>query len=117
MASESESIAGDNLEGEIAVRFQPGKTFNEYCAKHIANYDAARFEVLAVRFFYGKEIDITVYAADKDRQEQSGDDTVPVHKFRLPTAFLKDILLYIDECNFTITSGAYPLEKMRVINK
>jgi hypothetical protein len=116
MASESESIASDDLEGEMAVRFLPGKSFNEYCAKHIANYDAARFEALAVRFFYGKEIDITVYAADKDRQP-GNDDTVPVHKFRLPTEFLRDILLYIDECNFTLTTGAYPLEKMRVTNK
>jgi hypothetical protein len=115
MASESQSIAGDNLEGEMAVRFVPGRTFNEYCAKHIANYDAVRMEVVAVRFFYSKEIGITVYAADKGRQQH--DDTVPVHKFRLPTEFLKDILLYVDECNFTLATGGYPLEKMRVINK
>lgn len=115
MASETASIAGDNLEGNIAVRFRPGKTFNEYCAKHIANYDAGRFDVLAVRFFYGKEIDITVYAADKGREQS--DDTIPVHKFRLPTEFLRDMLLYVDECNFTVTNGNYPLEKMRVINK
>lgn len=116
MASESQSIAGDNLEGAIAVRFAPGRSMNEYCAKHVAGYDAERLEVVAVRFYYGNEIGITVFAADKSRQP-GADNTVPVEKFRLPTEFLKDILLYVDECNFTLTTGAYPMENMKVVDK
>ena len=112
------SMKGD-MEGAISIRFKPGSTFNDYCVAHIANFDPDRFEVLAVRFYYGKETVITVYAIDKYRQERSNSPPhkIPVKKFKLSVAFLKDIESIIDECNFTITTGNYPIESMEVINK
>jgi len=118
MQPDSDTDIQNDLGGAISVRFTPGSSFADYCATHIPNYDPDRFEIMAIRFFYGKEIDITLYAVDKDRQDaKDKDDIIPVRKFRLTTAFLKDILLFIDECNFTLTTGEYPLANMRVINK
>lgn len=115
---EYDTVTKDDLGGAISVKFTPGSSFADYCATHIPNYDPERFEIMAIRFFYGKEIDITLYAIDIDRQSKTDkDDIIPVRKFRLTTAFLKDILLFIDECNFTLTTGDYPLANMRVINK
>jgi hypothetical protein len=119
MQLDSDTDIKDDLGGAISVRFTEGSSFADYCATHIPNYDPGRFEIMAIRFFYGKEIDITLYAVDTERQARSGkdDDIIPVKKFKLTSAFLKDILLFIDECNFTLTTGEYPLANMRVINK
>jgi hypothetical protein len=119
MRSDFDTKTKDDLNGAISVRFVKGGSFADYCATHIANYDPERFEVMAIRFFYGNEIDITLYAVDTERLSASerNDDGIPVKKFRLPTTFLKDILPLIDDCNFTLTTSDYPLENMRVINK
>jgi hypothetical protein len=112
------NIKGD-LGGAISVRFKPGSTFSDYCVAHIENFDLNRFEILAVRFYYAKETIITVYAIDKNRLEGSNfnKNKLPVKKFKLAFPFLKDILPFIEECNFTLTTGHYPLEDMEVINK
>jgi hypothetical protein len=117
MQLNSDTDIKDDLGGAMSIRFTPGSSFAEYCATHIENYDAERFEVMAVRFYYGKEIDVTVYAVDKAHVNDAADDTVPVKKFKLQVSFLKDILPYIEECNFTLTTGDYPLASMRVTNK
>jgi len=112
------NIKGD-LGGAMSVEFNPDRSFNDYCATHIENYNPDRFEVLAVRFYHGKETVITVYAIDKNRLEGTtfDKDKMPVKKFKLNLVFLKDILLFVKECNFTLTTGHYPLEDMMVINK
>lgn len=112
------NIKGD-LGGALSVKFKPGSTFNDYCVKYIENFDPDRFDVLAVRFYYGKEIVVTVFAMDKNRLKGTNYDKnkVPVKKFKLAFSFLHDILPFIEECNFTLTTGHYPLENMEVVNK
>jgi hypothetical protein len=111
-------VKGD-LRGEIALKFKPGSTINDYCTEHIPNYDASRLEVLAIHFYYGNETIITVYAVDSDRMQGTNftPEKTPVKKFKLGFEFLKDILPFIKECNFTLTTGKYLLEDMEIINK
>ena len=119
MNSASNTKIKDDLGGNISVKLKDRNSFNDYCAKHIENYNPDRFEALAIRFFYGKESAITLFAIDKERQE--GDnfsaDKIPVKKFKLDMRFAGDVLQFIEECNFTLTTGDYPLENMEVINK
>ena len=112
------NIKGD-LGGAISVKFKEGQALSNYCAKHIPEYNPDRFEIMAIRFFYGKESEVTMYAIDKDRMEGTNysKDKMPVKKFKLDVSFLKDIIPLVEECNFTLTTGNYPLVDMEVINK
>jgi len=117
MQLDSDTDIKDDLGGAMSVKFKAGKNFQDYCTTHLPDYDAERLEVMAVRFYYGKETEVTLYAMDKDRLATAPEGEVPVKKFKLTVDFLKDILPLIAECNFTLTTGHYPLESMRVINK
>jgi hypothetical protein len=119
MQLDSESNIKDDLGGVMSVKFTPGNHFNEYCAKHIDNYDPLQFEILAVRVFYGKETIVTVYAIDRARLKGTthSPGKMPVKKFKLKAPFLKDIIPFIEECNFTLTTGLVPLERMEVENR
>ena len=65
------------------------------------------------------KIIVTLYALDKVRQESSNFDSnkLPVKKFKSIVFDFTDILTYLDELNFTISTGNYPLEEIEVINK
>jgi len=119
MKLESDTHIKDDLGGAMSVKFKPGSSIEEYCKNNIENYNPDRFEVLAIRFYYGKETAITLYAIDKERME--GDnfskDKMPVKKFKLNISFIENFLPFIDECNFTLTTGNYPLIDMEVVNK
>jgi len=117
MQLDSDTDIKDDLGGAMSVKFNPGSTFQDYCAKHISGYDPERLEVLSVRFYHGKETEVTVYAMDKDRLDSAPEGEVPVRKFKLQGSFLQYIIPLIAECNFTLTTGHFPLQSMRVINK
>jgi len=119
MQTNSTSEIKDDLGGAMSVKFKTGSAFNEYCQKNIENYNPDRFEMLAIRFYYGKETIITLYAIDKSRLEGENYDhsKIPVKKFKLKTDFINEFLPFIEECNFTLTTGNYPLNDMEVINK
>jgi len=109
----------DDLVGVISIKFKPESTFNNYCAEHIENYNPDRFEVLAVKAHYGKETNVTVFAIDRDRMENSTIRPVkiPVKKFKLNADFIRELIPHFQEYNFTLNTGNYPLEDMEVINK
>ena len=119
MKLDSTSEIKDDLGGAMSVKFKTGSAFDEYCQKNIDNYNPDRFEILAIRFYYGKETFITLYAIDKDRIEGENHDPskMPVKKFKVKTDFIKEFLPFVEECNFTLTTGNYPLSDMEVINK
>lgn len=112
------NIKGD-IGGVISITLTPGKALNDFCTANIDNYDPDRFEIIAIRAFYGKETSVTVYAKDNVRTEGSNfsKDKIPVKKFKLNAGFLKNLVPVIQECNFTLTTGNYRLEDMEVINK
>lgn len=112
----SDTDIHNDMGGAMSIRFTPDSSFNDYCRSHIPNYDADRLQVLAIRFYYGSETIVTLYAMDKDQLHDS-DGEIPVKKFKLTVNFLKDIFPHIQECNFTLTTGHYALDNMRVINK
>ncbi|MDB5228944.1 MAG: hypothetical protein JWN78_3137 [Bacteroidota bacterium] len=115
----SDTNIKDDLEGAMSIKFKSRDSFNEYCADHIPNYNTERFEILAIRVYHGRETSVTVYAVDKERMGRGNysEGKIPVKKFRLNNIRLMDLLPFIDECNFTLTTGIYPLADMEVVNK
>lgn len=109
----------EELKGRISLKFQDGKTLDEFCENNFQNYDKNRFEAIAIRFYYGKEIMITLYALDKDRHREKDFslDKLPVKKFKTNAISLAQVLPFIAEFNFTLTSASYALDAMEVINK
>lgn len=119
MEIEETIIKEEQLKGLLSVKFPTGKTFNDFCEKYFNNYDPKQFDAIAIRFFYGNETIVTLYALDKFRQQGTNYETgkVPVKKFKTTGLSLRKILPFIRELNFTLTAGNYSLEGMQVINK
>ena len=114
----TETKTKDDLGGVISLEFIPGVSLNDFCARHIENYDPARFEVLALRFQYSKDMTIIVYAIDNNYNETEGDPLKgPVCKFKIDSFSIQDILSFVTEFSFTLTSGLHPLKDLELINK
>ena len=113
-----ETKTKDDLGGVISLEFIPGISLNDFCARHIENYDAQRFEVLALRFRYGQEMTIIVYAIDNEYSSKDDDPLKgPVKKFKISSFSINEILSFVTECNFTITNGLHPLKDLDLINQ
>ncbi|MEO8147457.1 MAG: hypothetical protein ABI723_07460 [Bacteroidia bacterium] len=119
MRIDTDTNIKDDLSGNISIKFKDGISLDEYCSNNIENYNPDRFEALAIRVYYGKETTVTLYAIDKERLEGNNfnKDKMPVKKFKLNNSFLQNILTIIDEGNFTLATGNYPLSDMEVINR
>ena len=105
-----------DLTGNISVNFKNDVDFTKLIATE-AGFNAERFEPIAIRVYLENEIQVTVYAIDKDRQKQgNGSGKLPVHKFKIGSDFF-EIMSMIKDLNFTLSTGAYDLENMEVINK
>lgn len=109
----------EHLKGRISLKLHPNKTLEEFCEKKFENYNRDQFEAVAIKFHYGEEILVTLYALDKVRQEGStfNPDKLPVKKFKSGSFELYDILLFVKEFNVTLATGNYELEDMEVVNK
>ncbi|MEP7263947.1 MAG: hypothetical protein ABI772_05605 [Bacteroidota bacterium] len=109
----------DDLSGFINLNFISKNSLSECCAKNIPGYNPERFEPIAIRFYLGKETTVTVFAKDNENHNTNQADAgkIPVKKFKLTADFLTRLLPYIDHCNFTLTTGEYPIDEMEVINK
>lgn len=119
MEGSPENYVKEKLKGVISVELKEGKTLEEFCEKSFINYNRDQYEAVAMRLYFGKEIILTLYALDKVRQEGStfDKDKLPVKKFKMNSLPPFDILSFIDEFNFTISTGNYSIEDMEVINK
>ncbi|MDQ3047727.1 MAG: hypothetical protein M3R27_09285 [Bacteroidota bacterium] len=107
------------ISGGISVRLKNGKTLDDICIDNIPEYDRDRFEAVAIRVYAGKEIIVTIYAMDKVRQEGNNflPDKYPVKKFKLENLPFEKLYTYLEDFNFTLSSGNYALEEMQVLNK
>ncbi len=107
------------ISGGISVKLKNGKTLDDICMDHVPEYDRDRFEAVAIRVYAGKEIIVTIYALDKVRQEGTNflPDKFPVKKFKLEKIQFDQLYKYLEEFNFTLSSGNYSLEEMQVLNK
>ncbi|MFL5764072.1 MAG: hypothetical protein ACJ77K_09035 [Bacteroidia bacterium] len=107
------------ITGTITVELQPGKSLEEFCERSFDNYDRDRFEAIAIRFYFGIETVMTLYALDKSRQEGNNYDInkLPVKKFKVVNISALDLLAFIGEFNLTLSAGNYDISDMEVINK
>jgi hypothetical protein len=119
MQLSAESLIKDDLAGAMSIKFVPDSPIDEFFEQHIENYSAERYEVLAVRVYYGKEITLTVFAIDNTHLSTDGTyhEKVGVKKFKLQNIHLKELFNFVEEFNFTLTTGKYPLDAMEVLNK
>jgi len=119
MNKEPEIDNEQNITGYLSLTLCRGKTFNDFCEKNFTNYNAEQFDAIAIRVLYGKEIIMTLYALDKLRQAGTnyGINKLPVKKFKITKLSFDEVLPFIKEFNFTLTTGNYTLEDMEVINK
>lgn len=115
----SDTDIRDDLGGVMSVKFKKSRSLDEYCRTHIGMYNRDRFEVVALRFYFKRYPVITIYAIDKNRQESTKLSTgkIPVKKFKFQPVSLYDMLPFIEEANFTLTTGIYPMKDMQVINR
>ena len=107
------------VSGGIHVTLRDGLSLDDYCMQNVPDYNRDRFEAIALRLFAGKEIIVTVYALDKQRQEGSNFDPerLPVKKMKIENVSVAKLFEWFDEFNFTLSTGNYHLEDMEVINK
>jgi hypothetical protein len=119
METSSNATVRNELSGKLTITLNPGKTLDQFCEKHFDNYNSDQFEAVAIRLFYGKEVVVTLYALDKVRQEGTNYNInkIPVKKFKSTTFGLNELLGFIEEFNFTLSSGNFELDEMQVINK
>ena len=92
---------------------------NALAVDMIPNYNPDRFDAFGLRFYANnREPVITLYAVDKSKQEQ-GDfpkDKLPVKKFKLRYDF-QNFIKMIKSMDMTLTTQAYDIDDMLVINK
>jgi hypothetical protein len=112
-------IEQEELKGVISLKVTPGKTLDEFCEKNFHNYNPNQYEPVAIRFYYGKEVIVTLYALDKIRQHETtlSYNKLPVKKFKNQNFGFSDVIAFVEEFNFTLTTGMYAIEDMQVINK
>ncbi len=107
------------LTGDISVIENISTGLRGFCKEYIQEYNDDRFDPMAIRVLLGNEIIVTVYAVDK--MHQYGDEVeggkIPVKKFKLECVPPQSLLKYFDSLNLTVSTGEYPIEDMRVINK
>ena len=108
-----------DLSGSAALSFANGLTLDDFCVQHLATYNKDRFQAIAIRLFEGNETVVTVYALDKMREQEENYDAgkIPVKKFKLDNITLTELFRYCSSFNCTLTTGAYPVEEMEVMNK
>ncbi len=107
----------NELKGNISLTFDDNKTFEDFCESNFSNYSRSRYKAIAIRLFYGKELVITLYALDKDRNERDDAGKLPVKKFKSNTLPLAAILPFVKELNFTLITGEPGSNDIEVINK
>jgi hypothetical protein len=118
-STQTDSHKDEQLKGFLSLKLKKDKTLDEFCKSYFDNYDSSRFEAVAVRVYYGKEMIITLYALDRSRQEGTNYsmNKFPVKKFKKEIFSLNELASFVEEFNFTLNTGNYSLEEMEVINK
>lgn len=108
-----------DISGGITVKLRNGLSLDDICMQNIDDYNRDRFEAVALRLFAGKEVIVTIYVLDKQRQEGSNfdPDKLPVKKIKLQNVSVAKLFEWFEEFNFTINTGNYHIEDMEVINK
>lgn len=119
MKLNSNTVLKKDLNGAISVVLKDNISLDDICLKFSKEYNPDRLEAMAIKIFYGKELQVTVFSVDKERQEGNNfqPDKMPVKKIKLPISSLQEIAPFIKELSFTLTNGHFPLEDMQVINK
>lgn len=115
----SNTPEGDHLQGRLSVTLKPDKSFLEFCSKNFNTFDPDQHDPIAIRMYHGLETVVTLYALDKVRQEGTNfnPEKMPAKKFKSGNISLIEILPYIMEFNFTLSTGSYDIDDMEVINK
>jgi len=74
----------DELKGELYVLLKKRESLNKFCEKYFTNFNPVQYEAIAIRVYFKKELQVTLYALDRVRHERSNydPDKLPVKKFK-----------------------------------
>jgi hypothetical protein len=105
----------DDLIGVVSINLQEGEDLN-LLASRIAIYDPTRFEAVALRVYIQNQPIVTLYAIDKQMQQQKDEqEKLLVHKFKMEMTF-EELFSKFRNFNFTVTTGQHNIEQMEVVN-
>ena len=103
--------------GQITLRLDPEGT-DKLCVKFIPGYDRARFQVVAIRLFCGKEIVLTIYAEDRSAGTSSlHEGKFPVKKIKTPLQSAAELFALVSAFNFTVANPAFNIAEMEVVHR
>jgi hypothetical protein len=106
------------ISGAISVKLHGGQTLDHFCTAFIKNYDAARFQAVALRIYAGKEMIVTIFAADRANMNGASDGKkLLVRKFKLENIPAAELFKYIDAFNFTVAPADQHIEDMEVMEE
>jgi hypothetical protein len=107
------------LTGKSAMDLFRKEDLNALATRMIPNYNPDRFDASALRFFIQKGLPvITLFAVDKMKQEQDNypQNKLPIKKFKIRLSF-EQFIRHFKRFDTTLTTGAYDIDDMLVINK
>jgi hypothetical protein len=107
----------NNYKGKISVTFNQ-EDIRKICTRYIPDFKEERFEIIALRFFSGKENILTIYAVDKFSESSIlPEGKIPVRKFKIELSSIGELMELIAAYNFTLCNEAYSLGEMEVMNR
>jgi|GEM_PF-676840 len=111
-------IRAHDMTGFASLDMYSEEVFNAFLTR-TAGYDPDRFDPVALKIFIqGKKPVLTLYALDKSKQELKDcpQDKLPVKKFKMAVTWA-DLFSWIKRFDLVVSTGAYDVKDMRVINK
>ena len=106
----------DELSGAVSLNFHDKEDFKNFAAT-VGKVDVNRFNPVGFRAYYHHELIITIYAVDKQLQQeftvQKG--KLPVHKFKVEVPVNK-LFSYIKQLDFTMVKENINVEDFEILN-
>ncbi|MEO6904093.1 MAG: hypothetical protein ABI315_13225 [Bacteroidia bacterium] len=106
----------NDIISKSSVKLKSGKTLKDFCLEHLPNYNPEHYEALAIKFYAGKEISLTIFASIKLLKKQIRSTCqLPIKKFKIQRLPLAVLLDYFEEFNFTICKADYDNVDTKII--
>jgi hypothetical protein len=105
------------MNGKITVKFFDG-SLERFCKKHIGEFDANRFEIVAMRIFAAQGFTVTIYAIDRENKStRLPPHKQPTRKFKIENVNAADIPQIVESFNFTLAAENFDLNEIEVMNR
>jgi len=105
------------MNGKIKVKFFDG-ALEGFCKKYIGEFNAGRFEIVAIRIFAAQGFTVTIYAIDRENKSTLlPPNKQPTRKFKIENVNAADIPQIVESFNFTVAEENFDLDEIEVLNR